>query len=69
MKAEIIIKVEQPKVENLREIIEKKYRELHTKRKIKKRNEHCVKSVRIRSFSGLYFPVFGLNMEIYSGKN
>ena len=22
---------------------------------------HCVKSVRIRSFSGLYFPVFGLN--------
>ena len=34
MKAEIIIKVEQPKVENLREIIEKKYRELHTKRKI-----------------------------------
>ena len=26
---------------------------------------HCVKSVQIRSFSGLYFPVFGLNMEIY----
>ena len=26
---------------------------------------HCVKSVRIRSFSGLYFPVFGLNTEIY----
>ena len=22
---------------------------------------HCVKSVRIRSFSGLYFPAFGLN--------
>ena len=34
MKAEIIIKVEQPKVENLTEIIEKKYGELHTKRKI-----------------------------------
>ena len=34
MKAEMIIKVEQPKVENLTEIIEKKYRELHTKRKI-----------------------------------
>ena len=27
-------------------------------------NYHCVKSVRIRSFSGPYFPVFGLNPEI-----
>ena len=27
---------------------------------------HCVKNVEIRVFSGLYFPVFGLNMEIYS---
>ena len=27
---------------------------------------HCVKSVQIRSFSGPYFPVFGLNAEIYS---
>ena len=27
---------------------------------------HWVKSVQIRSFYGLYFPVFGLNMEIYS---
>ena len=27
---------------------------------------HCVKSVWIRSFSGPYFPVFGLNTEIYS---
>ena len=25
-----------------------------------------MKSVQIRSFSGLYFPVFGLNTEIYS---
>ena len=25
----------------------------------------CVKSVQIRSFSGPYFPVFGLNTEIY----
>ena len=25
----------------------------------------CVKSVRIRSFSGPYFPAFGLNMKIY----
>ena len=24
-------------------------------------HDHCVKSVRIRSFSGLYFPAFGLN--------
>ena len=23
---------------------------------------HCVKSVRIRSYSGLYFPAFGLNL-------
>ena len=29
------------------------------------RNFHCVKSVRIRSFSGPYFPAFGLNTEIY----
>ena len=28
-------------------------------------NEHCVKSARIRSFSGLYFPAFGLNTERY----
>ena len=26
---------------------------------------HCVKSVRIRSFSGPYFSAFGLNTEIY----
>ena len=33
-----------------------------------KKNEatHCVKSVRIRSFSGLYFPTFGLNAGRYS---
>ena len=29
-------------------------------------NLHCVESVKIRSFSGLYFPVFGLNTEIYA---
>ena len=29
-------------------------------------NRHCVKSVRIRSFSGPYFPVFGPNKERYS---
>ena len=27
---------------------------------------HCVKSVRIRSFTGSYFPAFGLNTEKYS---
>ena len=27
---------------------------------------HYVKSVRIRSFSGPYFPAFGLNTDIYS---
>ena len=26
---------------------------------------HCVKSVRLRSYSGPYFPAFGLNMEKY----
>ena len=26
---------------------------------------HCMKSVRIRSFSGPYFPAFGLNTERY----
>ena len=26
---------------------------------------HCIKSVRIWSFSGPYFPAFGLNTEIY----
>ena len=28
-------------------------------------NVHSVKSVRIRSFSGLYFPAFGMNTERY----
>ena len=27
---------------------------------------HCVKSVRIQSYSGPYFPAFGLNTERYS---
>ena len=27
--------------------------------------QHCVKCVQIRSFSGLYFPAFGLNTERY----
>ena len=28
-------------------------------------HNHCVKSVLIRSFSGSYFPAFGLNTERY----
>ena len=28
--------------------------------------DHCVKNVRIRSYSGSHFPVFGLNTERYS---
>ena len=28
--------------------------------------KHCVKSVRIRSYSGPHFPAFGLNAERYS---
>ena len=27
---------------------------------------HCIKSIRIRSYSGPYFPAFGLNTERYS---
>ena len=34
--------------------------------KISESNLHCVKSVRIRSFSGPYFSTFGLNMERYN---
>ena len=29
-------------------------------------NHHCVKSARIRSYSGPYFSVYGLNTEKYS---
>ena len=32
----------------------------------KQRDTLSMKSVRIRSFSGPYFPTFGLNMERYS---
>ena len=28
--------------------------------------DHCVKSARVRSYSALYFPAFGLNTERYS---
>ena len=30
------------------------------------KSNHCMKSVRIRSYSGSYFPAFGLNTERYS---
>ena len=32
----------------------------------KMKHLHCVKSVRIRSYSGLYFPTFGLNTDSVS---
>ena len=31
----------------------------------KRVSQHCLKSVQIRSFSDPYFPVFGLNTDIY----
>ena len=31
----------------------------------KNSGSHCVKSVLIRSYSGPYFPAFGLNTERY----
>ena len=30
------------------------------------RKDHCVKIVHIRSFSGRYFPAFGMNTDRYS---
>ena len=32
----------------------------------KNKNHHCVKSARIRSYSGPHFPAFGLNTKRYS---
>ena len=29
-------------------------------------NQHCIKIVRVRSYSGPHFPAFGLNTERYS---
>ena len=37
-----------------------------TKQSTKLSKIHCVKSVRIQSFSGPCFPEFGLNAEIYT---
>ena len=33
------------------------------------KGEHCVKSVCIQSFSGPYFPAFGLNTERYTASS
>ena len=33
---------------------------------LRSNQDHCVKTVQIRSFSGPYFPAFGLNTEIHS---
>ena len=44
-------------------------RDLYQERVKKKMNVlHCVKSVRIRSYSGPYFPAFGLNIQSECGK-
>ena len=37
-------------------------------RKVCTRNIHCVKSVRIRSYSGPCFPAFGLNTDQNNSK-
>ena len=39
---------------------------IYVLRKIYNESMHCLKSVRIRSYSGPYFPAFGLNTERYS---
>ena len=49
--------------------IRKKLNILHVQLNIQRRLSwecHCVKNVRIRSFSGPYFPAFGLNTERYT---
>ena len=38
---------------------------MKTKKNIFLHFKHCVKSVRIRSYFGPYFPAFGLNTERY----
>ena len=30
------------------------------------KNKHCMKSARVRSYSGSHFPTFGLNADRYS---
>ena len=35
------------------------------KLKLSMKNLHCMKSVRVRSFSDPFFPAFGLNAKIY----
>ena len=42
------------------------YRSKTFYQKGKLRKLHCLKSVRIESYSGPYFPTFGLNMKRYS---
>ena len=46
----------------------KKLNKTFYKMKAYELREHCVKSVRIWSYSGLYFPAFELNTERYCGK-
>ena len=39
--------------------------QIYIYKRAKLSNEHCVKSVRILSYSSLYFPAFGLNTKTY----
>ena len=50
---------------DLRNLSYLKDRCLLSKTKVKIKNEHCVKSVRIWRFSDPYFPSLGLNTERY----
>ena len=47
------------------EIFEKGFSIEHLRRQWQIQLHHCVKSVRIRSFSGLHFPALGLSTERY----
>ena len=47
---------------------QKNFLNFYFKRKFLQR-AHCVKSVRIRSYSGLYFPAFGMNTDQYTSEH
>ena len=43
-----------------------KTKQKHLKNSFTSPDNYCMKGFRIRSFSGPYFPAFGLNTDIYS---
>ena len=51
---------------NLCSLLFEKFKHLLEVMRLKEFLHHCVKSVRIQSYSGPHFPVFGLNTEKYS---